>query len=142
MFSIYLESVQELEESLKALIVRNNELFNLLSDAGIEVPPFKGPKFLSCVFAVRNNNGNVVDEKIEKRKFEGNIGRNIIHKKFKKETVLSKNSTIRTDCLSRFLDSSSLETTSMLEQAVVQNTLVENEDSEVQQLFSERSITC
>lgn len=46
------ESVEELEESLKALIIRNNELLNLLQKASIEVPPFTGPKLLRCIVTV------------------------------------------------------------------------------------------
>lgn len=44
-----------MEESLKALIIRNNDLLDLLSKAGIEVPPFIGPKLLRCVVAVQKS---------------------------------------------------------------------------------------
>lgn len=48
------ESQEELEEGLKVLIIRNNELLDLLKKAGIEAPPFTGPKLLSCIVQVQN----------------------------------------------------------------------------------------
>lgn len=54
-----------MEESLKALIVRNTELLDLLSKAGIEVPPFVGPKLLRCVVAVQKKDSSITAEEID-----------------------------------------------------------------------------
>lgn len=62
---MFAESVEELEESLKALIIRNNVLLDLLNNAGIEAPPFVGPKLLRCVVAVQKSNSSPDMNKFE-----------------------------------------------------------------------------
>lgn len=49
-----IETQEELEESLKALVSQNNDLVDLLQKANIKVPNFVGPKCLSFIITVHD----------------------------------------------------------------------------------------
>lgn len=62
----YIETQEELEESLKALVSQNNDLVELLQKSNIKVPHFAGPKFLSFIVAVHDAEKTDENEKCDK----------------------------------------------------------------------------
>lgn len=52
------ETQEELEESVKALVCRNNNLVELLEKANVKVPHFVGPKLLSFIVTVHDDDGD------------------------------------------------------------------------------------
>lgn len=60
----HLETQEELEESLKALVSQNNDLVELLQKANIKVPHFVGPKFVSFIVAVHDTDRSDENNKV------------------------------------------------------------------------------
>lgn len=54
-FKSLLETQEELEESLKALVSRNNCLVQLLEKCNVKAPPFIGPKLLSYIVTIHDD---------------------------------------------------------------------------------------
>lgn len=71
----FLESLEELEESLKVLIIRNNELLELLNKAGIKAPPFTGPKLLRCIVTVQNKEDDAASTQSPITENENNLNK-------------------------------------------------------------------
>lgn len=66
------ETQEELEESLKALVLQNNNLVELLEKANVKVPHFVGPKLLSFIVTVHDAKANDENEKIENESITSN----------------------------------------------------------------------
>lgn len=67
MFCIYIETQEELEESIKALVSQNNNLVELLEKSNIKVPHFVGPKLLSFIVTVHDAKPHDENEKIQNK---------------------------------------------------------------------------
>lgn len=62
---------------MKALIVRNNELMDMLNKAGIEPPPFTGPKLLRCIVTIQKKNSETATAEDSSQKDANDLENNL-----------------------------------------------------------------
>lgn len=64
--NVFLETQEELENSVKALVTQNNKLVELLEKANVRVPHFDAPKLISFIVTVHDDETHDKNDKNDK----------------------------------------------------------------------------